>query len=394
MQNINIDKSNQRIIRNAISAYLMIFIAWLLNYNKNNPYINNDFVKNHVKSASIIHFWFFLVYLIFIFFWLFNGIEIFWLWVNNIVADILFMLLLILLVLWIYKAEKWETLSISNTINITKKISVLDIDWDWEITEKEKLTIILSYVPFIWFINYWKYSDNSTIEEATKVNTAITLLITFIYILQSPNLANLITLSYIILIVFIWINLFTRNELIQIKIHKLFSAHYLRFYIITFLKYLKNYFSEEKFKDLNTILEIENKKIIEINKDDKKYLNDKKEIRQAKALIYIPIVNFFFLFLKNTKYHFHIINWIILSFIFITLIVLSFFININNYYFLLIVIPMLFGIWLVKHNLEYKMPFIYDIYVLFWKITWLWKKVNQKRKEINELNLKVEKNKI
>jgi hypothetical protein len=47
---------NKKIIANAISAYLLIFVCSLFFLNKTNDSLNNDFVKRHVKSALVIHF--------------------------------------------------------------------------------------------------------------------------------------------------------------------------------------------------------------------------------------------------------------------------------------------------------------------------------------------------
>ena len=57
---------NNKIINNAVSAYLMLFISWMLLINKSNPYINNDFVKNHTKSSIIIHLMIIINYIVFI----------------------------------------------------------------------------------------------------------------------------------------------------------------------------------------------------------------------------------------------------------------------------------------------------------------------------------------
>ena len=50
---MSLENINNKIINNAVSAYLMLFISWMLLINKSNPYINNDFVKNHTKSSII-----------------------------------------------------------------------------------------------------------------------------------------------------------------------------------------------------------------------------------------------------------------------------------------------------------------------------------------------------
>lgn len=44
-----LENLNQKIINNAISAYLMLFISWMLLLNKTNKNINNSFVRSHTN---------------------------------------------------------------------------------------------------------------------------------------------------------------------------------------------------------------------------------------------------------------------------------------------------------------------------------------------------------
>lgn len=381
-------------IGNAISAYLMIFVSWLFLFNSTNKNINNKFVKWHTKSAWIIHLWFFITYIIFISNSLFSNIWILWIWLNIIITDLIFIWLLTLLIMWVYKAKNGLAFNISKNISISNKHTILDINGDWEITEEEKLTILLSYVPFVWFINYGKYSENNTIQESTRLNITISLIISLLYIFGHVNLANLLSLIYIILVSFIWINLFTRNELLQIKLPESFSPNKIHLLMIVWIKYLKNYFSEEKFKDFTSIKKIEQEVLEENKKKDIILLNTKKDLRPAKFLIYIPFINLIFIFFKNTKYSFHIINWVMITFLLSIFIIVSYFTNLNYDILLLSLFPILFGIWYSKYKLEYKMPIIFDLYNLLAKITWFvnfWtKKINEKRKEVNEVSLKVE----
>ena len=394
MEEIKNNNRESKIIGNAISAYLMICVSWLFLFNKTNNNINNDFVKWHTKTAIKIHMWFFITYLIFITYSLFSGINIIWIWLNVIIADLIFLWLLWMLILWIYKAKNSLEFNISWDIHITKKHTILDLDWDWEITEKEKFTILLSYIPFIWFLNYSKYTENETINESTRLNITVSTFITLLYLFDYPNLANLFSLFYIVLIAFIWINLFTRNEFIQVKLPQIFSPAKIHFFISISIKYLKNYFNDNKFKQFS-VLENEECEIIKLNEQkDIEFISTRKELRPAKFLIYIPFLNLIFIFFRDTKYIFHIINGIVITFIVIICIILSYFININNYIYLLISFPILFWIWFTSNKLEYKLPFIFDIYTFFSKIfsflkVWS-KKVNEKRKEVNEINLKVQ----
>lgn len=381
---------NHKIIGNAISAYLMIFISWLFLFNKTNKNINNYYVIWHTKSASTIHLGFFITYIVFISNSFLGNLGIFWLWINIIIADIIFLWLLIALIMWIYRAQKWLEFNIWNHINISNKHSLLDINWDWEISEEEKLTILLSYVPIIGFLNYAKYSENTTIQESTRLNVFVSFFISFLYLTWYVNLANIFSLLYIVLITFIWINLFTRNELIQIKVPEFVSASKLHFYIIVWFKYLKYYFSDEKFKDIDSIIKNE-LELIKINtENDLLELNEKKELRQAKFLLYTPFINLVFLFIKNTKYSFHKINWIIITLLIAIWISTSYLWYTSYNILLLSVFPIAFWIWFTKYKLEYKIPFIFDIYLILGKILWFSKAIKEKRKEVNEISLKVD----
>lgn len=390
--NENLDK---KVISNAISAYLMVFVSALFLLNKDNKYINNDFVKSHTKSALLIHLGFLITYIIFIWNWVFWSFEILWFSLSYIIWNTFFIILLILLIIWIYKAQKSETFNIWNNISISKR-KILDITWNWKVDEKDKLTILLSFIPFIWFLNFAKYKEIEIIRYSTRFNTLISLIIVLLYISWHNNLANLLSLIYIIFISFIWINLFWREELIQIKITNYLSFEKFYTTIKSLIKYLFLYFKEDNrfknFKDLEeSISEKDNKKEKEILKE----LTEKREINKIKYLIYIPIINFIFLFKKQTKYSYHIINWIIISVLTILIIVLSYFWYININTILILVFPILFWTWYIKYRLFYKMPLIYDLYIIITKIFFFinfWtKKINEKRKEEHEIKLKPKK---
>jgi hypothetical protein len=55
MDNLNNSNIDKKIAANALSTYFLVFISWLFLFNKTNDLINNDFVKSHVKSSSLIH---------------------------------------------------------------------------------------------------------------------------------------------------------------------------------------------------------------------------------------------------------------------------------------------------------------------------------------------------
>lgn len=383
---------------NAISAYLLIFISWLFFFNKSNDDINNNFVKSHTLSAFLIHIWFLITYIIFISNSLFAWIEILWFWLNDIITIIIYLFLLSLIILWIYKANKWERLNLSNEINISKidikKIVELDLDGDWNVSEKEKLTIILSFIPLIGFISYWKYKNNKIIQDSTRLNIIASLIILLLYIFSYSNIANLLSLWYIILVIFIWVNLFSRNELLQIKLPEFLSPEKAYLWLCSCISYFKNYFKNDEdfisFKEINNKI-IEEQISSEITEELN--LNSKKEIKIPKVLIYIPIINLIFLFIKNTKYSFHIINWLLINFLLILTIFLEQYWIINSKIHLLLILPILFWMWYIKYRLAYKMPIIFDIYTIFKNIllflSFSKKTIKEKKAEENEISLKV-----
>ncbi len=387
------NKLNDTIKGNAISAYLMIFISWLFLFNKQNPNINNDFVKNHTKSAFLVHIWFLITYVILITNDLFATTTIFWMWLNDIIANIVFLLLLSVLVYWMYRARNGLEFELWKTINISKKHSVLDIDWDWQITEREKFTILLSYIPFIGFLNFAKYRSNDTINKSTRLNIVVSLIICLLYIFDYTNLVSLFSLAYTIFIAFIWVNLFTRDELVQINLSKYFSAF--NFYVLlsTFVKYLINYIKGGDFPSFWDVLKSNFEALNKNNSKDEKDLVLKRDIKIPRFLIYIPFINLIFLFIRNTRYSFHIINGLIITLIFSVVLWLSFFTKIDYSILILLFFPICFWISYSRHILAYKTPFIFDIYVFISSLfSWFKfgsKKINQKRKEVNEINLKV-----
>jgi uncharacterized membrane protein len=100
---------------NAISAYLLLLVSASFLLNKENEYLNNSFVKSHVKSALFIHTSFLITYIIFVSNNLFGIISIFQFPVSDIIAKTLFLFLLFLLIHGIYKAhngKKFESLEI------------------------------------------------------------------------------------------------------------------------------------------------------------------------------------------------------------------------------------------------------------------------------------------
>jgi len=244
----NLNEENKKIIWNAISSYLLLFVSIFFLFNKSDKNLNNSFVKSHTKVAFIIHLCFLSTLIIFNFLWLFNDIIILWYNLNNLISSSLFILLFFALLFWIYKAYSWKSFDFkeitkSNNINS----NLIDINNDGKLDEKDKLTILLSYIPIIGYIISWKYKKQKIIKDISKLNLLISLIITLIYISWYYNVANLFSLLYIIFIVFVWINIFVNNRIISINLPFILSPEDKFNLILNLKNYLKNYFNEEKF---------------------------------------------------------------------------------------------------------------------------------------------------
>jgi hypothetical protein len=357
---LNIDN---KVKNNAIIAYLFILVNITFLFNKSNTLLNNSFVKTHTKTAILIHLWFLINTIVFVYYWLgFYG-EVMGYSISDIIAISIYLILFWFMIVWIYKAYCWKLFMLWESINYKNNKKLLDIDSSWSFDEKDKLTIIISKIPFLWFFIYPRYKNNKLIESNTKLNLILTILIVSLYVFWNPNLANLLLLFYIIFIVFTSINLFVKNEVINIKLESIPNLDKLLIYSIVLLKYLWNYF---KAKDFPSFEEILKKVLLEQEVRDTsetKKLEKLSNFKLWKYIIYIPILNIIALFNINSKQKIHIINWILITLSFIILALIYW---INNKYQLLLLLPLFFSIWYMNTwILNYKIPFLYNIFELF-----------------------------
>lgn len=389
------NSQEQKIRANAVSSYLLLFVSIFFLFNKENTYINNDFVKSHVKTAFSLHLLLLINYIVFVASGVWSQIVILGFSFSNIAAKIIFIWLLWAIILWIYRAQKWERNNIGQIIKI-KKIDpekIIDINSDGNFSERDKLTLLFSYVPFLWFINYGTYYKNKIIRNNTKGNLIVTIVLILLWVYGHNNLANLIALLYTIWAVFVGINMFAANKLSIINLEKIPTMKELSYMVKSLYRYIKNYFWEEEFTSLKNIVEEKIKNDIIKEQKEIEILEKKKGIKIPTFLMYIPYINLIFLFIKDTKYVYHIRNGITLTVIVTILQFLSFIWYYNTQLNLLLLIPICFWIGYAKRELVYKMAFIYDIYEFFVKVIYIfWKKKTEFKEVKNretEVHLKV-----
>lgn len=378
---------NKKIINNAISAYFWLWFLLLLPSKKEN--LNHPFVKKHAFTALFIHILMFLNYLIFISFSLFSWIFIFWFNLNHIIASITFIWLFWWLLYGVSKANSWSDFSINDMSNITKANKIIEIKSS-NLNEAWILTIILSLIPFIWFYIKAKFSSYKSvvIENNAKLNLIITLIICLFFSFWYENLWLLFWLFYLIFIWFYSILLIKKQSLLSLNLSKIPTFNEIYIYFLSIINYLKNYFSAKKFVWIKEILKIKQDEIEKTFQENKEKLEKLKDSKINIFLSYIPYLNLICLFQINSKNKFHIINGLIITILSIILVILKY----NNFQIFLVFL-IFFGIWYSK-KIEYKFPFLFDIYeicaFIFSKIFFTWKKAVKMQKEEKEVIFKVE----
>lgn len=346
-----------KIKANAVSAYFMLFISVFFLFNKTNPYLNNDFVKNHTKTAFFIHLIFLFIYLVFIHYWLFNSIIFFWYSFNTLIVSTLFILTFWLLIYWIYRASNEQTFKVWEIFKIVKSEKIVDISNNKTLDEKDKLTAILAYIPFISYIIYPNFEDNRWVRDTIKLNFFASLLITFIYIIWNHSLATFFILLYIIFIVYAWINIILKSEVISFNLSFLPRVKDSEILVKSWIVYLRNYI-KWNFKSIQAIIWEYRIQNIESRKKEVELINWLKDTKLTKSLIYIPFLNLVYIFYIDTKYKNHIINWLSLTIITIILFIIYWY---SDVYYLLL-FPICFWLGYIKSDLTYKMPFIFHVF--------------------------------
>ncbi|MDD3646521.1 MAG: hypothetical protein PHH06_03860 [Candidatus Gracilibacteria bacterium] len=386
MTSQNIDP---KIKANAISAYLLLFISGAFLFNKENHLLNNSFVKSHTKVALLLHFGFLFTYIIFISFGLGFNISILNYSLNQIIASTLFIILFGALLFGIYKANTGEEFNLIHTVKL-KNGNIFDRKEENTLSEKDKLSVILSRTPFIGYLVYPKLKENPVIQNSIKLNMIVTFIIFLLYIFGNPNLATLLLLIYIIIVVFLSINLVTRSEIVNINLESIPNLKDIILLIISLSKYLKLYFSKKEFRLFKEILEETKKEDALRLENDEKTLSEKPDFKLPSILVYIPVINVTSLFNLNSKLQKHIVNGIIISVLFIlSWLVLGF----DNKVQILLAFPLFFGIGHLKTDLSYETPLFYDIYrvvkFILTKIKNLFSFLHKKHKEEKNETLKV-----
>jgi hypothetical protein len=127
----------------------------------------------------------------------------------------------------------------------------------------------------------------------------------------------------------------------------------------SFFIYLKRYFTDfQKF----SVIELETRlKEEQRAKDNIAILSSKNDTKIPSFLIYIPVLNIIFCFIKNSKYINHIKNGLAITSLFILILLLNYFYLVSLNWLLLLLFPIFFGIAYLN-RLDYRLAFLNDAY--------------------------------
>lgn len=370
---------------NAATSYFFMAIFFLLPSKNSN--IKNKFVISHAKSALFLQIMLIVSYIIFIHLGYFKEFRILWQNLNDILMIISSVIILFMMWAWMFRANTWEYFSVFKNINFKNGEAIL-----WKqtkvYTEKDKLFTILTYIPFLWILINKNWNDEPNFS-ISKFSSLIWIIFAILFMWWANNAINLSILFYLIFVIFIGLFLFIKEELLFFNLNiPTIKDIYLNF--ITSLVYIRNLIFSKQFieyKNLKIKLAefLDNKGV-----EDKKLLEQKNKCEINNKLFYIPIFNIFWLVFLKTNAKNHIISWLIITII----LVLLYIFNLTNYS-----LFMVFFIcyWIANNEkLEYKIPFVFDIYALLASILIsiknLWKKAKEKS-VTKESSMKVWENK-
>lgn len=370
----------KRIRGNAAVSYALIFASLAFLVSKN-PYYNHPFIKSHVKVAFWLHCVLFIMFFLMSYPFL-RHIKIFTLSLNDIITALLWMIVFWALFYGAYKAHKWESFwlkDIGRSAETGKSFfSVEKLD---TLGEEQKALIILSHIPFFWYILAAKHRDNIKMQHIALLNLIVTTFALIIAFFWLWSLATIIFLLYIIWSVFVSLRLAFTNELTDLDLRIIPSPEEKYILVWALIIYLKNIFDSKTFVELSTLREAQRIKKYEKEQETLREVQMLPEFPYPPLLLSIPGINLIGLLYRHTRERLRIWNGFILSLLLLGVIIIFWF---QSPIFLLALIPFCYHAWYSKKK-EYRMPFITDILDIFLllKTQWLslWKKTRELQKK-------------
>jgi len=370
----------KRIRGNAAVSYALIFASLAFLISKN-PHYNHPFIKNHVKVAFWLHCILFIMFFLMSYpFW--RHIKIFTLSLNDIITALLWMIVFWALFYGAYKAHRWESFWLKDIGRNTQSgkwfFSVEKLSTQGE---EQKALMILSHVPFFWYILAAKHKDNIKIQHIALLNLIVTTFALIIAFFWFWSLATILFILYIIWSVFVSLRLVFTDEITDLDLWIIPSPEEKYILLQALIIYIKNIFDTKTFVELIKLREIQRRKKIRKEEDTLERIKSLPTFPYSPLLLSIPGINLIGLLYWHTRERLRIWNGLILSLLLLGVIIVFWF---QSPMFLLALIPFCYHAGYSEKK-EYHMPFITDIvdtlHILGNQWLSLWKKTRELQKK-------------
>jgi len=377
---MNLPPLTKQIRSNAVSAYFLLFVSGLFLFNKTNPALSHPFVQQHTKNALLIHILFLVAYSICILSNVFSG-NIFWIELSRILFIGVALLLLSRLLYGIYMAHNgkltWSAELLSSESSTPQKNIIFHQNMTQ--SEREKMDIVLSYIPFIGFLR----APKNTLELHNQtIAICISGLILFLLYVEVSNFASILTLLYTIYVVFQSVQLFWMRQVYEVQWTLMTHIYYAPLLIKTLVRYIYQYISGAENIDFSKLQKNITTQDKALKTKKEAVLKTKADISLPKYLIYIPFINSIFVLKRDSRYMHHIYNGLTITIVLIVIMIGSILGYISFNLILILLYPICFWISGLKKSLAYHVYGITDIWLCFQKIIHAW---NQWKWKINTI---------
>ena len=368
---------------NAVIAYFMVFVSVFFLISKDTN-VSHPFVKSHVKSAFVLHLLIALV--LFVMGYNFFGwIRIWDYSLNSIITALLLLFIFLGILYGMYMAHRWKRVTLWEIFGkIWVPQSMMQSNQSSEIHEETYPILILSHVPFIWYLLYGRNKSLPHIRDIVMLNFIVTLMSCFFFVTWYYSIASLLMLGYIIYSVALCISLVMNGHIKTINLDVIPGAE--KKYIIqkSVFTYIAQTLKHHKTETLSHIIEQKSSQRRAQEMSDLEAVKKLPKSKLPTAIFYIPFVNIAWVTSSHTREKFHLRNGLVLTLLTLLLIFI-FWRNLDILLF--IAFPVFFGIGYAERK-AYRMPYVYDIYLLYaWFIHGLWR-VFHRTRELQNTDIK------
>lgn len=369
------------------------FLGWLFLLAKKNPDFQDPFIRSHAKSATKMHIgflWGFWIYSLYLASYIRFPVPLIpTLTFDKVVSVCFFIVLAGLIIRWAYLAHWGITSTEVGSNRLKDAFSKENIPLE-NTTETQKMIYISSYVPFLGIITASRHNNPIT-RTGAKIGSLwmfVTLLLVILF-QNNSDIIWVILFVYLFFVAFVWASLFVSNTIIGFSILESIPSLTT---IYGSLRAVPNYLyklvriifgKEESLSFASLRHEILTKDQAHSELALAHFTDHTLPI--PKSLIFIPIINLIFipqLFLrKQWTYTLAILQGIVMT---LVLIAIWFSLDFTSLWQMLLLFPMFIGIAEVNQNPFYKIPVVYELYVILDFLTFgLGSRVN-KLKERNK----------